>query len=87
MKNISHLMILFLALFIQQIKAEMVVTFNKDSVPPLFKELNAHYANPEKYLPLWNKIKQSIDAEKETRRQIIISYTKVKSTSNTTETI
>lgn len=64
MKNISHLMILFLALFIQQIKAEMVVTFNKDSVPPLFKELNAHYANPEKYLPLWNKIKQSIDAEK-----------------------
>lgn len=40
------------------------MTFNPDSIPPSFTELKQYYNNSEKYLALWNKIKQNIDAKK-----------------------
>lgn len=41
------------------------MTFNPDSIPPSFAELKQFHSNPQKYFALWNKIKQSIDAQKE----------------------
>lgn len=55
---------IFWTLISLQMKAEVTMTFNPDSLPAPFAELKENQRNAERYLSLWNKMKKEIDAQK-----------------------
>lgn len=63
MKNILYAIVALLASFTLQIKAESFVKSNHDSIPPPFVALKQYHNDSEKYLAVWNQMKQEIDAK------------------------